>query len=198
MRTPAVLLAPFLLAGVARAETIEYAFEIAADEPAAFEIPFESAHAGTLAATASWTGPRILALRLDGAAEGASWRRSGPSPQRIDVAVEAGRSSWRLTLRALAARGTAKGTIRVEIPDAPEVVAAREKALAPPPPPPPRPDPWAMASKAPAGAEPRISALYRDVETLRGAIYGDAPFHVAYPCTPTLTTAPARCNSSRA
>jgi hypothetical protein len=98
------------------------------------------------------------------------------------VGVEAARQAWKLTVRALAARGEARGTVRVEVPDAPEVVAAREKAAAPPPPPPPVPAAWAVAASAPEGAGPRLAALFRDVESLRQSIYGDDPFHVTDPC----------------
>ena len=69
-------------------------------------------------------------------------RRSGPSPQRIEVNVTAdelapGALLWGLEIRALAARDRAEGTLTVTIPDAPEIVAAREEAAKPPPPPPP-------------------------------------------------------------
>ncbi|HEX6853144.1 MAG TPA: hypothetical protein VF139_17245 [Candidatus Polarisedimenticolaceae bacterium] len=186
MRRWAPTTALLLLGFAARAETFEYAIEVRADEPAAFEIPFESVFAGSVAVTADWKGPRILSLRLEGPGEGAIWRRSGPSPQRIDVDVDgerlaAGRQ-WKITLRALAARGEARGTVRIDVPDAPEVVAARERAAAPPPPPPPIPDPWAVAARPPEGAEPRLVALYRNVEGLRAAIYGDDPFHVLDAC----------------
>ena len=182
MRYPVLLLAPLVLGLAARAETFEYSFELRADEAAAFEVPFESVHAGIVAATVAWDGPRIVSLRLEGPGESSPWRRSGPSPQRIDVEVDAGRAAWKLTVRSLAARGDARGTIRIEVPDAPEVVAAREKAAAPPPPPPPQPDPWAVAARAPDGADAKLAALYRDVEALRASIYGEDPFHVADAC----------------
>lgn len=186
MRSPAPAAALLLLGLAARAETFTYGFDVHADEPAAFEVPFESVHPGTVAVTVEWKGPRILSLRLEGAGEGAVWRRSGPSPQKIDVEVDptrlAGSRSWKVTVKALAARGEARGEIRIDVPDAPEVVAAREMAAAPPPPPPPIPDPWAIAAKAPDGATPRVAALFRDVEELRASVFGDDPFHVLDAC----------------
>lgn len=183
-RAPAAAL--LLLGLTARAETFEYRIDVRADEPAAFEVPFESVFPGTVSVTAQWKGPRILSLRLEGPGDGALWRRSGPSPQAIDVPVDASRlaagRTWKVVLRALAARGEASGTIRIEVPDAPEVVAAREKAAAPPPPPPPVPDPWTVAARPPEGADARLAALYRDVEALRAGTYGDDPFHLIDAC----------------
>jgi hypothetical protein len=186
MRRTAPAAALLLLGLAARAETFEYAIEVRPDEPAAFEVPFESSFPGSVKVTAEWKGPRILSLRLEGPGEGAVWRRSGPSPQRIEVEVDADRLAsgrgWKVMLRALAARGEARGTIRIDVPDPPEVIAAREQAAAPPPPPPPVPDPWAVAARPPDGADARLSTLYRDVESLRAAVYGDDPFHVLDPC----------------
>lgn len=182
------LIAAGLTASSPRAETVTYAIAVPPDGAASYELPIRVAHAGRLVVDATWSGGRLLALRLvRGEGTGPVVRRSGPSPQRIDLEVTrgdlaAGALLWSLEIRALAARDRADGSIRVSVPDPPEIVAARARAAAPPPPPPRVPDPWAVAKPAPAEAPERLARLFAGVEDLRRAVYGADPFTVRDAC----------------
>ncbi len=154
-----------------------YALDVQEGSDSAFEMEFEAPYPGTLAVTGEWSGTRILSFRLDGAGDASVvGRRSGPSPQRMEVALPgaapAGERKFKLSIRALPGRGFAKGTLTLEIPDAPEVVEERRKAAEPPPPPPPEPDPWTVPAKAPQGAAPPVERLFVAVERYRGLVVG--------------------------
>ncbi len=164
--------------GEAGAVVHSYRIEVPEGEDSAFEVELRAEHPGVLLVTAEWAGPRILSFRLEGP-EGSSVRerRSGPSPQRLlaEVTAEvlAGGGSFRLGIRAPAGRGTAEGTVTVEIPDAPEVAAERERAAEPPPPPPPVPDPWTLPAAPPAGASEEVTRIHESTERFRKRVLDD-------------------------
>ncbi len=169
-----VLLAALLSAALpAAAAERGYSLRVPEGQPVSFQLEFAVEHPGTLGIRAEWSGARVLSFRLYGpGGHSHRARRSGPSPQRFEVAVdprdvEDGRP-WRLAIRALAARGGGEGLLTLELPEAPEVVALRE--LPPPPPPPPDPDPWMVARTAPAGAGEPVRHLFESIERLRSAV----------------------------
>jgi hypothetical protein len=96
-------------------------------------------------------------------------RRSGPSPQRLDLesnpTILSGGTGWKLTIKALPP-AEASGRLRVSAPDAPEVVARRE-ALLHPPPPSASAAGWTLSTAAPQGARPASTAC-----TLRSTRFG--------------------------
>lgn len=169
------LLAMPLSAG---ASTLRYTLEIRDGQEGAFEVQFPVENPGTLQVLAEWSGSRVIALRVENPGDAPTrWRRSGPSPQVVSVEVPPEAcategADWKLSIRALAARGEAKGTITIELPDPPRVVREREAAAAPKPPPPRTPDPWEVRSAPPDGSAPELVDLYRGVEGLRAALLG--------------------------
>ena len=172
-----------LLAPSLSAYTRPLAFEIPDGQEAAYEVPFEVEHPGTLVIDAQWTGSRIISFRVEGPGDPATRvRRTGPSPQRIEIPISEGlgsmATSWKLLIRALASRGEAKATVRVELPDSPEVMAQKRAAETPPPPPPPEPEPWTLKSEAPAGAVTNLVAFFEAVERYRvGIVRTDGTFN---------------------
>jgi hypothetical protein len=93
-----------------------------------------------------------------------------------------GGTAWKLTIKALPARGEASGRLRVTAPDAPEAVARREAELHPPPPPPPPPPAWTLYKAAPQGAGADVRRVYETVEALRASLI-DAKDGPADSCT---------------
>ncbi|HEX4822847.1 MAG TPA: hypothetical protein VFV19_00895 [Candidatus Polarisedimenticolaceae bacterium] len=160
--------------GGVRAETLEYAIEVKDGQPATFEVPFAVPYVGTVVLDAQWTGPRLLFFGVDLPGHPGFGRRSGPSPQRVQFQATdpdvVNHTGFRLTIKALPARGEATGRLKITVPDSPEVVAAREAILHPPPPPPPPPPAWTLAKAAPANASADMAALFRAVETYRAGV----------------------------
>jgi len=152
----------------------DYTISVPDGREATFELPFPVEHAGTVTIEASWTGPRLLFFGVEGPGHVSIARRSGPSPQRLDLTADAAAAapgmSWKLTIKALPARGEASGTLRVTSPDAPAVVAAREAKLHPPPPPPPPPPAWRLPRPAPQRAEPGVLRVVDAVEAVRASV----------------------------
>jgi hypothetical protein len=165
------------IAAPIEASTLRYALEIPDGQERAFEVLFPVEHPGTLRIAAEWSGSRVIAFRVERpGGEASPWRRSGPPPQSISIEVSPDSSEalaeWKLSIRALASRGAAIGTITIESPDAPEVVRARVAAMAPPPPPPRIPEPWEVEARPRAGAPAEVTALFESVERLRSALVG--------------------------
>jgi len=162
--------------GLTSAEAAYWDYTIAVPDgrEATFELPFSVEHAGAVTIEASWAGPRLLFFGVEGPGQTAMVRRSGPSPQRIDLTADAAAiargTGWRLTIKALPARGAASGRLRVTAPDAPAVVAAREALLHPPPPPPPPPPAWRLPRVAPPGGAPGVDRVFAAVEAARAAV----------------------------
>ena len=177
--------APFVLALVvlcgaatARAENWDTTFSVPDGREAKFELPFPVLYDGPVTMEATWTGPRLLFFGMDASGGTPSTRRSGPSPQRLELSADSAAiargKGWKITIKALAARGEVAGRLRVTTPDAPAVAAARVAALQPPPPPVPPPPAWTLPRAAPATASPEIARVYDAVETLRAHVLGPA------------------------
>lgn len=158
----------------AHATSWDYTISVPDGREATFEVPFPVAYEGSVTIEASWSGARLLFFGVEGPARAALARRSGPSPQRLDLQADAatiaGGTAWKLTIKALPARGEAAGRVRVSSPDAPEVVAQREAALHPPPPPPPPAPPWTLSKAAPQGASAEVARVYTAVEAFRARV----------------------------
>jgi len=156
----------------------DYTISVPDGREATFVVPIRVEHAGPVTIDATWTGPRLLFFGVEGSGRVTLARRSGPSPQKVELSVDAAAlargASFKLTVKALPARGEASGLLRVTTPDAPEVVAQREAELHPPPPPPPPPPAWTLRALAPAGANPDTVRLYEAVEAFRVAVLGTA------------------------
>jgi hypothetical protein len=176
---------PYLLAAVvafsfatARAEFWDYTFSVPDGREAKFEMPFPVEHAGAVTIEASWTGPRLLFFGVEGPGGTSVARRSGPTPQRLDLTADpaaiARGTGWKLTIMALPARGEATGRLRVTAPDAPAVVATREAEAHPPPPPPPPPPAFTLPRAAPQGAPAEVVRVYQAVEAFRAGATGSA------------------------
>jgi hypothetical protein len=154
--------------------TATYTIPLPSQDAAVYEIPFQVMHPGRVTVEVEWDDPRIVALRVEGPDDVVS-RRSGPSPQRLDVDVTDDPAAlggrWRVWVRVPPGREERDGRLTLTLPDAPEVVALREEALAPPPPPPPTPDPWTVPREAPSGATPALALLFDRVESYRATVY---------------------------
>lgn len=166
-----------LAGSAARSSTSRYLLDVKEGSDSAFEVEIEARYAGTLAIAAEWEGTRILSFRLDGPGEPAVLeRRSGPSPQRLEAQLTqeilSSGKKLKLSIRPAPGRGMAKGTLTIDVPDAPEVVEERRKAAEPPPPPPPTPDPWTVPAKAPQGAAVATEQLFVAVERYRALVVG--------------------------
>lgn len=158
----------------ARAAFTDATIAVPDGREAIFVMSFLVEHAGAVTIDASWSGPRLVFFGVEGPGHLTWARRSGPSPQRItfdvnDAALARG-TGYKLTIKALQARGEASGLLRITTPDAPEVVLRREAELHPPPPPPPPPPAWAVKSAAPAGASPDTVRVFEAVEAFRAAV----------------------------
>jgi hypothetical protein len=158
--------------GPAEGATRRYLLDVHEADDVAFEVRFDAPHPGTLVVSAEWEGTRIVSFRLDGpGAPSALERRSGPSPQRMEVELTpkllvAG-NGFTLSIRTPPGRGVARGTVTIETPDAPEVVEERRRDAEPPPPPPPAPDPWTLPVKAPPDSTAAVQAVFAAVERFR-------------------------------
>jgi hypothetical protein len=170
----------------ADATSWDYTISVPDGREATFELPFPVEYAGSVTIEASWIGPRLLFFGVQGPGRAVVARRSGPSPQRLDLKADAatmsGGTAWKLTIKALPARGEASGRLRVTAPDAPEVVARREAELHPPPPPPPPPPAWTLYKAAPTGATPEVARVYETVGAFRAGVV-DAKDGPADSCT---------------
>ena len=157
-----------------QATSWDYTISVPDGREATFELPFPVEYAGSVTIEASWIGPRLLFFGVERPGRAVVARRSGPSPQRLDLEADAtsmaGGTSWKLTIKALPARGEASGRLRVTAPDPPEVVARREAALHPPPPPPPPPPSWTLSKAAPQGASAEVARVYGAVEAFRASV----------------------------
>jgi hypothetical protein len=176
MRPSPWTLPAVLVCGVtaARAASVEYAISVPDGREATFAVPIAVPYAGEVTIDATWSGQRLLFFGVEGPARVSLARRSGPSPQRVTIDVDAADLArgpgYKLTIKALPARGQAEGVVRVTVPDSPEVVAQREAALHPPPPPPPPPPAWAVKAIAPPGATPDTARVFAAVETFRAVV----------------------------
>lgn len=158
----------------AQAASQDYEISVLDGRVATFEAPFAVEYAGPVTIDATWSGGRLLFFGVEGPGKVSLARRSGPSPQRLVVNVDpaglARGTGYKLTIKALPAKGNASGHVRVTVPDAPEVVARREAELHPPPPPPPPPPAWTQKATVPPAASLDTSGVYEAVEAFRAAV----------------------------
>ena len=175
-RLPLAVFACALAGSLAHAASWEAAFSAAEGMPGTFELPFPVPFAGKIVVEATWTGPRPVFFGVENGGKVAVARRSGPSPQTIEIEASEGAAGaglvWKLTVKALAARGPVEGTVKVTVPDDPVIVAAREAAKRPPPPTPPPPPPWTVPASVPGGATPSVAETFRAVEAYRALVVG--------------------------
>ena len=158
----------------ARAALWDYTISVPDGREATFVVPFPVEYAGPVTIEANWTGPRLLFFGVEGPGRVSVARRSGPSPQivgfDVDAASLARGTGFKLTVKALPARGEASGSLRVTTPDAPDIVARREAERHPPPPPPPPPPVWTRRTSAPRGANLETAEVYDAVDAFRAAV----------------------------
>jgi hypothetical protein len=175
LRLPLLILA-LALAGPrpTHAASWDASFNVAEGMAGTFELPFPVAFPGTVVVEARWSGPRPVFFGVDGPSKLSMARRSGPSPQRIEIEAEPAHAGagvvWKLTVKALAARGAVDGRVTVTVPDDPVVVAMREAANRPPPPTPPPPPPWMVRTEAPRDATRSLVDAFRAVEAYRAIV----------------------------
>lgn len=170
-RLRALLACGLALPAAARAETLRYALEAPEGREAAFEISIPVEHDGPLVVEGVWTGARILSFKLSGPEPGGPVaRRSGPSPQRLEIDVKGATGSaglpWTLTIRAPAGREELRGSLTITVPE-PEPPAADAPGLHPEPPPRPALPAWAVARSAPDGAPSALAELFERIEAFR-------------------------------
>ncbi len=165
-----------LFTGVAGAETHDYSLSFPAGEFVANKIEFEVSHPGRLRIEAQWAGARVVSFRLNGPGDGGSTLRlSGPSPQRleldVDAAAAADRRPWTLSIRSLPARVGSQGTLKLFLPDPEgEPVALVEPEPGPPPPP---EEYWRVAGATPARTAPAQARFHAKVESFRTVVVGE-------------------------
>jgi hypothetical protein len=159
-------------AGQASAETLDYVIEIKNHVPASYSLDIPVLYPGTLSLDATWNCSRILTFKLTSPDRSADRvRRSGPSPQRLDIAVndtdlKAGQY-FRLDISSLPAGGEGEGILRIHLPDSPHEIRRKELAALPPEPELPEPEWWAVPVSPPPGSSKALDGLYREVETFR-------------------------------
>jgi hypothetical protein len=176
-RRAAVLAALLALAAPppAASTAFDYELELPAEQRVSYRLEFLVEHPGPVAIEASWTdAARVLSFGLErpGAT---SLRRSGPTPQRIDLeapeaAAIAEGQTWVLTISGLPARRASRGSLRITVPDG---VVANQPAERSPQAPVAEPEPWARRRSAPPGAPPGHLALYDATERFRAMVVED-------------------------
>jgi len=178
----ALTAAPITWCPGARAQEIPYALDLPADQLIRYRIPLLVYHPGTLVIEAEWNAPRVVSLRVEHGESGVTRaRRSGPSPQRLEVELTesdlASGSSWSLWIQGLPARQAAAGRIVIRFPSPPAVVTEPAPPSAEPgtgpgaaSAPPPVPEPWRLPALLPDSAGQAQARLHAAVERLRAAV----------------------------
>lgn len=146
--------------------TFEYELDLPANRMISYTLALDVREPGRMIVEADWSIERMLTLRVDGPA-GTALRRTGPSPQRLEIEVDArdlgGDEPWTLSVRGLPSRHGGSGRLKLTMPSA--VPAESDPAEAAPPPPPP--EPWEQPRAAPAGATVEVARLFQATEALR-------------------------------
>jgi hypothetical protein len=155
----------------AAAETFRYSLEIPDRQTAKYHIEIEPRHPGTLSVDATWSGSKVLTIKLDPPGDAVpTIRRSGPSPQRIEVEIDASTPDtgpWMLSIHALPTRGASEGRLTIEVPE-PHVPDPEPTIAAAPIESPVEPlAPWARPRSAPAGIPQDWDALFESTERFR-------------------------------
>ena len=171
-----VALCGFLAASLpVQAKIVEYVLDIENRVPASYSLEIPIQYPGTLSVEADWDCSRILTFKLSSpGSRPVRIRRSGPSPQLLEMAIDEGDlksgSYYRLDISSLPAGGEGQGRLRIHLPDSPAIVRQRELDALPPEPELPEPEWWAVPSAPPAESSEALTALYREVETFRNMI----------------------------
>jgi hypothetical protein len=166
---------------------MEYVLDIQNRVPASYSLDIPVQYPGTLAVEADWDCSRILTFKLSSpGSPPVRVRRSGPSPQILEMAVSAGDlksgSYYRLDISSLPASGEGPGRLKIHLPDSPAVIRQKEIAALPPEPVLPDPEWWAVPSAPPAESPEALVDLFREVEAFRSMVV-----------TAPLETAPDPC-----
>ncbi len=138
----------------AQAGTLDYVIEIKNHVPANYSLEIPVQYPGALTIEADWDCSRILTFKLSSPDSRAiRVRRSGPSPQKLELAVkdtdlEAG-TYYRLDISSLPAGGEGQGRLRIHVPDSPQAIRQKELAALPPEPELPEPEWWAVPATLP-------------------------------------------------
>jgi len=153
------------------AETFRYSLEIPDRQSATYRIEIEPRYPGTLSVEANWSGSKVLTLKLDPPGDAApTIRRSGLSPQRIEVEVDESMQDagpWMLSIHALPTRGASEGRLTIEIPEPHVPEAEPTIAQTPLEPPAEALAPWARPRSAPSGIPDDWDAMFESTERFR-------------------------------
>ncbi len=170
------VLCGLLAAGLpVQARTLEYVIDIKNRVPANYSLEIPVQYPGTLSIEANWDCSRILTFKLLSPGKRSRLvRRSGPSPQLLELAIDEsdlqGGGYYRLDISSLPAGGEGLGRLRIHLPDSPKVIRERELAALPPEPEIPEPEWWAVPAPPPAGSSAALADLYREVESFRAMV----------------------------
>jgi len=153
--------------GSAMAGMLVYELPIEDGRRLSYEVGVPARHPGLLTVEAEWTGPRVIAFRLEG--PGPAAHRSGPSPQRLEVQLDAkaiaAAEPYRLSIRSLPMRGAGTATLRVFVPDPPRTESVPGAAT------PPHEDSTSPTLRElPEGSPASWHRLTRSTERFRGSI----------------------------
>ncbi len=165
-----------LFVGITGAATHDYSLSFPAGELVSNKIEFEVSHPGRLRIEAQWAGARVVSFRLHGPGDGGSTLRlSGPSPQQleldVDAAAAADRRRWTLSIRSLPTRAGSRGTLKLFLPE-PEgdPVVRVEPELGPPAPP---EEYWRVPGATPTRTVPAQARFHTKVESFRAVVVGE-------------------------
>ncbi len=165
--TIAVLCAPLCLP--THAVTHEYAIEISSRVPVKYRLDLPVRYPGEVTVEAVWSGPRLIALRLD-RPDGNPLRRSGPSPQRLRAEVDAASvnsGSWILTVHSMPTGGMGQGTLTITLPDPPQAAVSSQPVAAESP---TAERPWRVARSYPDGFPANGRRLHETIERFRSIV----------------------------
>jgi hypothetical protein len=149
-----------------------YTLDLYDRQRVAFELEIQVHHPGVLTVEAEWEPSRVLTLKLQGpGVPPYRVRRTGPSPQRLEVEVSPDgphlAEVWRLSILGHPAMGAGGGRLTVTVPDPP---AEPEEEILPAEPPEPEPEPWMVPVRPPARVGADRIRLFETVEGLRRVV----------------------------
>jgi hypothetical protein len=146
------------------------ALELPSNEMVRLVVDLPVEHPGRLVIKAQWSPYRVLSFRLEGPGLSPVLRRSGPSPQRIEVEVPpealARGTTWKLRIRGNPWRDEVEGMLTIELPEppappTPEKVQQQEEEKI---------EPWMLPRPAPPGASKNERRFFDAVENFRALV----------------------------
>jgi hypothetical protein len=182
-----VLVWTLLCAAPAVADTVRYSLEIQNRVPVSYSLEIPVQYEGSIVVEADWECNRVLSFRLESpGATRNKVRRSGPSPQKLEIEVtradlETG-EPFRLGITSLPTGGAGKGLLLIHRPDSPRVVKERIEAMQPPEPDIAEPEWWKVPASPPTGADDDLLDLFLTVELFRAMVLPDADQVATDPC----------------